>query len=81
MRVYFGGDQGSPQPAASSGRDYYVSWMKIINFTTTAVSLQTNHNRFNQGLFWDIFPIDYVDTDNVERDYQSIYTYAKRCGA
>lgn len=64
-----------------SDPDYYVSWVKIRNSTTTAVSLQTNHRRFNQGLFLDIFPIDYVDLNNVERDYQAIYTYAKRCGA
>lgn len=64
-----------------SDPDYYVSWVKIRNSTTTAVSLQTNHRRFNQGLFLDIFPIDYVDVNNVERDYQAIYTYAKRCGA
>ena len=64
-----------------SDPDYYVSWVKIRNSTTTAVSLQTNHRRFNQGLFLDIFPIDYVDMNNVERDYQAIYTYAKRCGA
>lgn len=61
--------------------DYYVTWAKIRNASTTAISKLTIHRRFNQGLFLDIFPIDYVDVSKVESDYQQIYTYAKRCGA
>ena len=61
--------------------DYYMSWVQIRNSSTTAVSPVTNHRRFNQGLFLDIFPIDHVDINNVEHDYQLIYMYAKRCGA
>jgi len=59
----------------------FVSWVQIRNSTTTGISKITNHRRFNQGLYLDIFPIDYVDISNVENDYHEIYTYAKRCGA
>jgi len=60
---------------------YYVTWAKIRNTQTTGITLYTNHRRFNQGLFLDIFPIDYVDISNMEKDYQEIYSHAKRCGA
>ena len=39
----------------------FLSWAKIRNSTTTAVSRVTSHRRFNQGLFLDILPLDFCD--------------------
>lgn len=60
---------------------YFVSWVKIRNSSTTGLSRATCHRRFNQGLYLDIFPIDYIDIENAEEDYQRIYTCAKKLGA
>ena len=42
---------------------YFVSWVKIRNSSTTGLSRATCHRRFNQGLYLDIFPIDYIDIE------------------
>ena len=61
--------------------DYFVSWVKIRNSSTTGISLLTNNRHFNQGLYLDIFPIDYVNLENSQNDYQQIYICAKKLGA
>lgn len=61
--------------------DYFVSWAKIRNSLTTGISKSTCHRRFNQGLFLDIFPLDYCDKDNALDDSKRIFECAKRCGA
>ena len=61
--------------------DYFVSWAKIRNSLTTGISKSTCHRRFNQGLFLDIFPLDYCDKDNALNDSKRIFECAKRCGA
>jgi lipopolysaccharide cholinephosphotransferase len=60
---------------------YFVSWVKIRNSTTTGISKITNHRRFNQGLFLDIFPMDYFSLDTMEENRSKIYECAKKCGA
>lgn len=61
--------------------DYFVSWIKIRNSETSGVSLLTNHRRFNQGLFFDIFPMDYCDINTIEKDTVEINTLNKKLGA
>ncbi len=60
---------------------YYVSWAKIRNSTTTGISKVTNHRRFNQGLYLDIFPFDYCNPELANEDRSLIYVCAKKCGA
>lgn len=61
--------------------EYFVSWAKIRNTTTTAFSKATCHRSFNQGLFLDVFPMDYVNLDTVEEERRQIYNLIKKCGA
>lgn len=60
---------------------HYVSWTKIRNSETTAVSRVTAHNRYNQGLFLDILPLDYCDPAKAQEDNQKIYNCTKKLGA
>lgn len=59
---------------------YFVSWAKLRNSTTTAISKMTNHRRFNQGLFFDIFPMDDCDVDKMVEEREEIYIRLKRLG-
>lgn len=59
----------------------YTSWVKIRNSTTTGISKVTSHRNFNQGLFLDIFPMDYCNPDTALEDSKKIYECAKKCGA
>lgn len=61
--------------------EYFVSWAKIRNSKTTGISKATCHRKFNQGLFLDIFPMDYCNPDTALEDTKVIYECAKRCGA
>lgn len=60
---------------------YYVSWIKLRNSTTTGLSKVTSHRKFNQGLYFDIFPMDFCDPKTIEEDTHNVYTLAKKCGA
>ena len=40
----------------------------------------TNHRRFNQGLFFDIFPMDDCDVDTMVEEREEIYKRVKRLG-
>ena len=62
-------------------KEYYVSWAKIRNSTTTGISKVTCHRNFNQGLFLDIFPMDYCNPETAMEDTKRIFECAKRCGA
>jgi lipopolysaccharide cholinephosphotransferase len=64
-----------------SDKDYFVSWAKIRNSMTTGLSRLTCHRSFNQGLYLDIFPMDYCDKEKSKDDTKLIYECAKRCGA
>ena len=59
---------------------YYVSWAKLRNSTTTAISRMTNHRRFNQGLYFDIFPMDDCDLEHFVEEREEIYKRVKRLG-
>ncbi len=61
--------------------EYFVSWAKIRNTTTTGISKVISHRNFNQGLYLDIFPMDYCNPDTAMEDSKKIYECAKRCGA
>lgn len=60
---------------------YYVSWIKLRNSTTTAYSRLTCHRKFNNGLFIDIFPMDFCDPKTIEEDSNKVFVSAKKCGA
>ena len=59
---------------------YYVSWAKLRNSTTTAISKKTSHRRFNQGLYLDIFPLDDCDKESVVVEKNEIYKLVKKLG-
>lgn len=59
---------------------YFVSWAKLRNSSTTAISKMTNHRRFNQGLFFDIFPMDDCDTSKMVEEREEIFKRVKRLG-
>ncbi len=59
---------------------YFVSWAKLRNSTTTAISKMTNHRRFNQGMFFDIFPMDDCDVDKMVEEREEIFKRVKRLG-
>ena len=60
---------------------YYVSWIKLRNSTTTGISKHTCHRKFNQGLYFDIFPMDYCDPKTIEEDTNEINVLNKKMGA
>lgn len=64
-----------------SDSDFFGSWIKLRNSTTTGISKVTCHRRFNQGLFFDIFPMDFCNPETIEKDSHEIYVLAKKCGA
>jgi lipopolysaccharide cholinephosphotransferase len=59
---------------------YYGSGAKIRNSSTAAVDNVIKHNRFNQGLFIDVFPIDDCCLSTAEADREKIYELVKKCG-
>lgn len=61
-------------------KDYYVSWAKIRNSESTGLSRVTAHRKFNQGLYLDIFPLDYCDPNIAINDTTQIFICAKKCG-
>lgn len=61
--------------------DYFVSWIKLRNSKTTGLSKTTSHRRFNQGLYFDIFPMDYCNPNTIEEDSNNVFVSAKKCGA
>jgi len=38
--------------------EYYISWARLRNSNTTAISPLIRHQKMNQGIFLDIFPLD-----------------------
>lgn len=59
---------------------YFVSWAKLRNSSTTAISKMLSHRRFNQGLYFDIFPMDDCDTSKIVVEREEIYKRVKRLG-
>lgn len=60
---------------------YFVSWAKIRNSESTGLSKLTCHRNFNQGLYLDIFPMDYCDPSTIANDTQKVFALCKKCGA
>ncbi len=59
---------------------YFLSYNKLRNSTTTAMPYVTNHRRFNQGIPFDIFPMDDCDTNTMVIEREEIYKRVKRLG-
>lgn len=59
----------------------FGTWAKIRNSATTGISKVTSHRKFNQGLFLDVFPMDFCDPATIEKDTQSVFVSAKKLGA
>ena len=60
---------------------YYGSAAKIRNSSTAAICDVLKHNRFNQGLFLDIFPMDFCDPQTIATDTFEINVLNKKNGA
>ena len=59
---------------------YFVSWAKIRNSTTTGISKMLSHRNFNQGLYFDIFPMDDCNKNTMVEEREEIYKRVKRLG-
>ena len=51
---------------------YYYSYIKLRNSNSTALSKAFQYQPFNQGLFLDIFPLDYTDEAEMEDRYTKV---------
>lgn len=51
---------------------YYFSFVKLRNSNTSAISSAFRYERFNQGLFIDIFPLDNCMAEDAEDRYNKI---------
>lgn len=51
---------------------YGFSFVKIRNANTTGISNAFRYEKFNQGLFLDVFPMDNYLPDNAEQTYDTI---------
>lgn len=61
--------------------DYYVSFAKMRNSNSTAISKPLRYCSFNQGLFLDIFPLDNYNPNNLEENYTRIENLIAECSA
>jgi lipopolysaccharide cholinephosphotransferase len=55
--------------APGMDNDYFLSFAKLRNSRTSAVSLAYRYNKYNHGMFVDIFVIDNTSLETVEEDY------------
>lgn len=53
-------------------KDYYLSFSKIRNSNTTAISNTLRYAEFNQGIFLDIFPLDNCLPEFSDENYKLI---------
>ena len=60
---------------------YYFSFAKIRNKNTTCVSKVMQKAGFCQGIFLDIFPLDYCDPVTYEDDRKEIYNSIMKCSS
>lgn len=60
---------------------YYGSAAKIRNSSTAAICDVLKHNKFNQGLFIDVFPMDFCDPQTIAADTFEINVLNKKNGA
>ena len=51
---------------------YFFSFTKLRNSNTTGISNALIRSGFNQGIFIDIFPLDYINPDTFEDDKKRI---------
>ncbi len=51
---------------------YLYSFIKIRNSNSTAVSKAFQYETFNQGIFLDIFPLDYCEPNELSEQYNRI---------
>jgi len=56
--------------------DYYFSFVKLRNSNTAAVSKAFQYQAFNQGIFLDIFPLDYSEAEEMEERYNKVKSLA-----
>lgn len=60
---------------------YYFSFAKFRNSNTTAISMPFKNSLFNQGIFIDVFPLDYIDIDNAETANSEILNSIMKCSS
>lgn len=60
---------------------YYVSWIKLRNSSTTGLSKDLVKEPFNQGIWLDIFPLDYCIPALYEENRNCIYEHMMKCSS
>ena len=50
----------------TSDKGYCLSFAKVRNINTTFAAESLMYNDFNQGCFIDIFPLDFINIDNID---------------
>lgn len=59
--------------SADTDPGYGFSFVKIRNSNTTGISTAFRYEKFNQGLFLDVFPLDNYLPDNEAETFQAIH--------
>lgn len=60
---------------------YYVCFSKVRNNCSTGSPKVLLHQSFNQGLFIDIFPLDYCNPESCHQDRIKAIPFMKQCGS
>ena len=61
-------------------KGYYFSFSKLRNSNTTAVTTMFQHEKFNQGIWIDIFPLDDCTEDGLEEKYDRVRYLTREIG-
>lgn len=59
---------------------YYVCFSKIRNANTTAITKVFMHQKFNMGIFIDVFPLDSCIPSHCHKDRLAVIPYMQQCG-
>lgn len=58
---------------------YLFSFAKLRNSNTSGVSWAFRYEDFNQGLFWDVFPLDNYSPENIDQNIERITQLVAEC--
>ncbi len=61
--------------------NYFFSFAKLRNTNTTAVSMPYGNSMFNQGVFFDIFPLDFIELDKADAVNKEIFESIMKCSS
>lgn len=67
--------------SAYTDMGYYVCFSKLRNNFSTGSSKVLLHQKFNQGVFIDIFPLDYCIPAYCHNDREKAIPFMKQCGS